>query len=98
MPAGIDEVDSSNNTGTDDDTVLGAESDVSVTKTLVGAVVNSTNPDVTDLSYQIIVTNEGPSVANGIDVDDSIGDPNFNQGSATWNCSIQGTGSCAEIE
>lgn len=95
LPAGIDEVDSSNNTGTDDDTVLGAESDVSVTKTLESAVVNGTNPDVTDLSYQIIVTNEGPSVANGIDVDDLLDDSNIDISTASWNCSIQGTGACA---
>ncbi|MGJ8662319.1 MAG: beta-propeller fold lactonase family protein, partial [Marinicella sp.] len=97
LPVGIDETDNSNNSATDDDTVLGAESDVSVTKELLGATGNTSNDLITDLQYEIVVTNNGPSFADNIEVDDLLSDDEFDQSTATWTCSIQGSGNCDEV-
>ncbi len=93
LPAGIDETDENNNSATDDDTELGAEADVAVSKTLVDASSNTVT-GVTTLQYQIVVSNNGPSFASNIEVDDLLDDNEIDLATASWSCTIQGVGNC----
>ena len=96
LPAGVNDINPNNNAETDT-TNLVATSDVSVTKSLTDAEVNAVDDSVTDLSYEIIVTNNGPAALTDIDVVDLLDDSNYNLATAEWECTIQGTGSCDDV-
>ncbi|MCX7554063.1 beta-propeller fold lactonase family protein [Marinicella sp. S1101] len=98
LPTGIDETDELNNTAVDDDTVLGAESDVAVTKILQSAESNPDTDGVTDLSYLVTVTNNGPSFADDVRVEDILDPIKLDLSSASWRCDIEvgSTGTCEE--
>jgi uncharacterized repeat protein (TIGR01451 family) len=98
LPAGITEANPANNTG-QDTTSLSANSDISLSKTLVSATpANSGAPDFNEfvnLVYQIEVVNNGPSSATAVAVSDLLDSPKLNLASASWTCAIVGTGNCA---
>ncbi|HEY1140702.1 MAG TPA: Calx-beta domain-containing protein, partial [Lysobacter sp.] len=74
-------------TATDTNTL--AVSDLSITKTLT-----STSPALpgSTVTYQIVVTNAGPSPAQGATVTDTVPTELAN---VSWTCSAAGTSSCA---
>jgi len=93
LPNGVIEADPSNNTSTDT-TNLGNVSDISVTKFLTLVAVNSQNSNVTDLTYEIRVKNLGPSNDSSVDVIDLLDHSNLDVTTASWTCTVIGTGSC----
>ena len=100
LPTGITDSNESNNTLVTDMTSLAADSDIRLIKTLVSSTpVNTGSPlfnEYVNLTYQVDVTNLGPSFATNVSVEDQLDSPKLNPASSTWNCSISGTGSCAE--
>ncbi len=65
----VTDPDSSNNSATDDDTVLGGVADLSITKT---DGVTSAVPGETTLVYSIVASNSGPSVDPSVSVTDTF--------------------------
>ena len=68
VAASITELDSSNNSATDDDTELTPRADLSITK------MDDVDPVIVgdDLTYTITVTNDGPSDATGVVATDTL--------------------------
>ncbi|MFC3195556.1 beta-propeller fold lactonase family protein [Marinicella sediminis] len=99
LPAGIEEANDTNNLNVTDTTSLSANTDISLSKTLVSATpTNSGAPDFNEfvnLLYQVEVTNNGPSSASAVTVSDLLDSPKLNLSTASWDCQIIGTGSCA---
>ncbi len=94
---GVAETDPSNNTASDDDTVLEPEPDVAVRKDLESMwrddPGSSTNFD-TWVQWWVTVYNGGPSRAEGVEVEDVL-PPEIDGGTAAWTCTVvSGTGSC----
>ncbi len=86
VPAGVTDPAPGNNSATDTDTVIG-RSNLRVAKTATPAqAVPGSN-----ITYTIIVTNDGPSPVNGATVNDTVPSPLTN---ATWTCTASGGSSC----
>jgi uncharacterized repeat protein (TIGR01451 family) len=85
-PNGVSDLNPNNNTATDTDTV-GGTSDLAITK------VANTSPVTpgSQVSYQIEVTNNGPSAVNGAPVTDTLPAVLSN---ASWTCTATGGSSC----
>lgn len=95
LSGGVTDSDPSNNSD-EDTTDLAGESDVSVSKEIVNPTVNSSDPDVVDLTYEIRVTNLGPSRDTSINVVDSLNSSKLDLSTASWTCEVTGTGSCSQ--
>jgi uncharacterized repeat protein (TIGR01451 family) len=87
MPSGLTDPITANNTATDTDTLIPA-AELRVSKTHTPAVVVPGEA----ISYNIVVTNDGPSAAPGVVIDDPLSSMLKN---ATWACSGTGGASCS---
>jgi len=85
-PGGVTDPTPGNNSATDTDT-LAPQADLSVTKTDGQATATPGSP----ITYTIVASNAGPSVANGATVADTV--PAAITG-ATWTCAGAGGGTC----
>ena len=90
VPVGTTDPDSSNNTGTDTDTV-NAQSSLAITKDDGSATYT---PGGT-ATYDIVVTNAGPSDASAVAVSDLL--PAGEALAGTPTCTVNGTGSCGNL-
>lgn len=92
LPTGVTEADPLNNEATDTTDLFGS-SDIQLTKELTAAVINGS---VVDLSYEIRVTNLGPSRDTQVNVVDSLNSSKLDLTTASWTCIVNGTGSCSQ--
>jgi uncharacterized repeat protein (TIGR01451 family) len=95
LSGGVTDSDPLNNSD-QDTTDLAGESDASVSKEIVNPTVNTSDPDVVDLTYEIRVTNLGPSRDTSINVVDSLNSSKLDLSTASWTCAVTGTGSCSQ--
>jgi uncharacterized repeat protein (TIGR01451 family) len=85
-PAGVVDSINTNNSSTDTDT-LTPTADLSITKTDGNTAINIGET----ITYQITVSNLGPSAVSGATVTDNIPNDITN---VNWTCAVTGTGSC----
>ncbi len=90
-PIGTTDPVAGNNAATDNNTVLGGTSDLSITKT-DGVVSAAPGQSVT---YTIVVANAGPSDVTNAPIADTFNPAQFNVAAVSWTCAVTGTGSCA---
>ena len=90
VPANVVDVDTSNNSDTDSDTVI-REIDLSIDKTNNVTAVNSGD----DVTYTIVVTNNGPSDASGVTITDDFPDGDLENISFTSQAFDGATGNTA---
>ncbi len=84
----ITELDPSDNSATDTDDVVG-KTDLSIDKSGVATVVAGTG-----IGYTIKVVNNGPSMARGVRILDTLPSELTN---ASWSCVAQGGATCAAV-
>lgn len=90
LPAGINEVDPSDNTDIEDQTALEPESLLRLTKDLLSIDTQPSGASL--LTYQIDISNLGPSFADDAGVVDTLADSNLDPNNATrpatWTCFV----------
>jgi uncharacterized repeat protein (TIGR01451 family) len=90
LPAGITEIDPTDNTDIQDETDLEPESQLRLTKDLLSIVPQTSGASL--LTYQIDISNLGPSFADDAGVVDTLADSNLDPNNAmqpaSWSCSV----------
>lgn len=86
LPAGFEDPNAANNSATDDDTELVPQADLVIAKKL--SDLDDQNAPPFTLTYQIDVTNNGPSLADDAVIQDLLDDTRLADGTAGWYCEV----------
>src|SRR5699024_2709056 len=89
-PAGFEDPNPANDSSTDDDTELVPVAGLAITKKLVSLepVNESDDGPPFQMTYQIDVSNAGPSHVDDGLIQDLLDDPGFENGTASWYCEV----------
>jgi uncharacterized repeat protein (TIGR01451 family) len=84
LPPGISDPNPGNNTAVDDDTVLSPQANLGIVKRLLDISPEPAPPF--DLTYEIVVSNNGPSYVAGASITDTLESALLVASSAQWSC------------
>lgn len=87
LPEEVDDSRPENNTDSDEDTEVVSEAALSITKELEDDDEENESAPF-ELKYRIEISNAGPSVAAGVEVEDLLNDVNLDASTATWVCMV----------